>query len=128
MPIKPENKVLYPKDWPEIRERIRARAGNKCESCKVKNHSRGARDINGIWHDEIWIENLKSDIGFSLFGEFPKIIKIVCTVAHRDHDPTNNVEENLRFWCQLCHNRYDRKHRDQTIKERKLKGQLKLFK
>jgi hypothetical protein len=28
MPIKPENKSRYPKDWPLIRERIRERAGD----------------------------------------------------------------------------------------------------
>ena len=28
--------------------------------------------------------------------------------------------------CQKCHNNYDRKHRNQTIRNNKLKGQLKL--
>ena len=35
MPIRPENKARYPKNWPEISARIRARAGNKCEDCGV---------------------------------------------------------------------------------------------
>lgn len=37
MPIKPENRHRYPKNWPEIRERIRARSGNRCEWCGVPN-------------------------------------------------------------------------------------------
>jgi hypothetical protein len=38
MPIRPEDKNRYPKNWPEIRERIKARAGDKCEWCGVPNH------------------------------------------------------------------------------------------
>ena len=30
MPIRPENKARYPKDWKQISLRIRARADNKC--------------------------------------------------------------------------------------------------
>jgi hypothetical protein len=55
------------------------------------------------------------------------VIWVVCTVTHLDHNPANCQEENLRFWCQRCHNQYDRKHRDQTIRNRRLKNQLKLF-
>lgn len=50
MPIKPENKSLYPSNWPEIRETIRARAGDKCEECHIRNHSVGYRDEDGCFH------------------------------------------------------------------------------
>ncbi len=33
MPIRPENKALYPKNWKEIRAKILARANNRCEFC-----------------------------------------------------------------------------------------------
>jgi hypothetical protein len=39
MPIRPENKARYPKDWKQISLRIRARADNKCEDCGVENYS-----------------------------------------------------------------------------------------
>ena len=39
MPIKPENKSRYPKNWKEIRERILIRANNRCEFCGVENHT-----------------------------------------------------------------------------------------
>jgi elongation factor P--beta-lysine ligase len=39
MPIRPENKDRYPKDWPEIRKRILERAKNRCEFCGVENHT-----------------------------------------------------------------------------------------
>jgi hypothetical protein len=37
MPIRPENKSRYPKDWKEISQRIKMRAGNKCEWCGAEN-------------------------------------------------------------------------------------------
>jgi hypothetical protein len=50
---------------------------------------------------------MKSDEGWSLFGdEFPDMIKIVLTVAHHP-DPMNCAEENLHALCQKCHNRLD---------------------
>ena len=86
MPIRPENKALYPKNWPEIRERIRARAGDKCEICGAENHK--PNPITGS--------------------------KVVCTVMHLDHNPENCAEDNLKFGCQKCHNSYDAKHRAKT--------------
>ena len=47
MPIKPENKKLYPKNWKEIRQKILERANNKCEFCGVENHRWGYRNKNG---------------------------------------------------------------------------------
>lgn len=91
MPIRPENKARYPKDWPAISRAIRDRAGNKCEDCGVENYS--IRDGS----------------------------KIVLTVAHLDHTPENCEPENLKAWCQRCHNRYDAPMRAQGIKDRKRK-------
>jgi 5-methylcytosine-specific restriction endonuclease McrA len=88
MPIRPENKDRYPKDWPQISARIRERAGQKCEDCGVANYS--IRDGS----------------------------KIVLTVAHLDHTPENCADENLRAWCQRCHNRYDAPMRRAGIKRR----------
>lgn len=50
MPIKPENKDKYPDNWFEIRERIRKRAGDRCEFCGVHNHAMGYRDKEGVFH------------------------------------------------------------------------------
>lgn len=39
MPIKPENKKLYPENWKQISKRIRfERAKNKCEVCGAENY------------------------------------------------------------------------------------------
>ena len=123
MPIKPENRSLYPKDWKQISASIRERAEHKCEFCGVKNYERGARDRNGKWHSTNEIDSMNSSVGEQLFGDFPKIIKIVLTVAHLDHDPTNCDPNNLRALCQKCHLSYDAEHHRKNsaeTRERKL--------
>ena len=103
MPIRPEERSRYPKDWPDIRARIRARAGDKCELCGVPNHCRIQRTAKG------WDYALSGEDG----------VYIVCTVMHLDHIPENCADDNLRFACQKCHNGYDAKHRAAGIRERR---------
>ena len=91
MPIKPENKNRYPKNWKEIRQQILKRANNRCEFCGRINHS--------------MVDNGQG-----------KIIKVVLTIAHLNHTPEDCRPENLRALCQRCHNKYDAKHRAETRK------------
>lgn len=90
MPIRPENKARYPKNWKEIRMKILERANNRCEFCGVENHT--------------WIPAARIDTPMGA-------IKVVLTIAHLDHTPENCDPSNLRALCQRCHNRYDAKHR-----------------
>lgn len=89
MPIRPENKARYPKNWKEIRARILARAGNRCEGspaypdCRAPNGS----EIRGLDRR-----------------------LVVLTIGHLDHTPEHNDDANLRAWCQRCHLTYDAKH------------------
>lgn len=92
MPIRPENRARYPKDWKAISLRIRKeRAGDKCEWCPAEN---------GKPHPET--------------GS-----KVVLTVAHLDHQPENCDDDNLAALCQKCHNGYDAKERAKGIRERR---------
>ena len=85
MPISPENKKLYPKNWDEISYRIRfERAGGFCE------------------HGDCTAENGKAH---PITGS-----TVVLTVAHLDHDPPNCADDNLEAMCQRCHLRYDAHH------------------
>lgn len=111
MPIKPENKKLYPKNWSEIRAEIQKRAGDKCEGCGVANYAEGVRDKDGTFHaigtaGAAYLYDTVKDL---------KFIRIVCTVAHLDHKPQNNGvfgdRPNLKFYCQRCHNNHDKEHR-----------------
>lgn len=149
MPIKPENRELYPKNWKQISEYIIfERAKNKCEVCGVNNHAVGYRDENAKFipdsgnpiledygegidsstNEFISYKKAKEHAEFNTYtcelGR--KYIVIVLTTAHLDHDPTNNDYSNLKAMCQKCHNNYDKKHRKQTRMETKNKGQLKL--
>jgi hypothetical protein len=47
-----------------------------------------------------------------------RIVRIVLTVAHLDHTPEHCQDENLRCWCQRCHNLYDAAVRRRGTRER----------
>ena len=82
----------YPPNWhSEIRPRILKRANNCCEECGVENYTN--HPITGS--------------------------KVVLTIAHVDHDITNNDDENLRAWCQKCHNGHDAQYRARNRKKKK---------
>lgn len=121
MPIKPENKKLYPKNWKEIREKILERANNKCEFCGVENHRWGYRNSKGDFIISVGMQQEADELD----GE--KLFRIVLTIAHLDHNPQNNDFSNLRALCQKCHNNYDKEHRKETRRKTKLTN-LPLFK
>ena len=105
----PMRRELYPPDWESISRRVRDEAGNRCEWCGVANGARGARDQRkGEWFDEDDSDGMNSSEGEWLFGGYPKIIRIVLTVAHIDHDQTNGTRQNLAALCQRCHLNHDR--------------------
>ena len=97
MPIRRENRSKYPKNWPEIRAAILGRANDRCEGspaypdCRAVNYH--AHPVTGSY--------------------------VIITIAHLDHDPANNWEDNLRAWCQRCHNTYDAPHRAAGRKARR---------
>ncbi len=105
MPIRKEMRDKYPANWRELREDVRARAGDKCEGCGVRNHAMGYRDESGCFVEKDWeFINL-----WRLEGGKP--LTIVCTAAHLNHRPEDNRLDNLAFLCQQCHNRHDAKMR-----------------
>jgi hypothetical protein len=118
--------IDYSKYHPEWKTKIRPdilyRAGNKCEFCNVPNHKwiiRGTWAGFEVYQDEdgnIYRGMDSVQIGDDYVGEVDrsgnaKIIKIVLTVAHLDHDIENNNYTNLRALCQRCHNRHDSANR-----------------
>ena len=90
MPIRPENKDRYPKEWKQIRAHILERAGNRCEFCGVENHTYRFNERTG------------------------KMAYIVLTIAHMNEVIEDCSDENLKALCQRCHNQYDAKHRAET--------------
>lgn len=104
----PMRRELYPPDWEAISLQVREDAGQRCEWCGVANGAVGARDRNGAWHDEDDIEGMNAGVGDHLFGDYPKIIRIVLTAAHLDHDQSNGERSNVAALCQRCHLNHDR--------------------
>jgi hypothetical protein len=128
MPIRPENKNRYPKDWPQISQRIRNHAGNKCEECGVPNYEYGGRAPDGTWHKSLPLGEKLLRLEWPQLGDYARcrgwpeplrIVRIVLTVAHLNHQPEDCRDENLKAWCQRCHNRYDAAERRKGIKARK---------
>lgn len=126
MPIRPENKTRYPRNWPEIRDRIRERDGHKCKQCGVGNHWWGYRDREGNFVLTGFDER-KAMLWPALTKILPHpadidVLEIVCTVAHLDHQPENCEDENLALLCQRCHLAYDAQHHAQTAYRTRREG------
>lgn len=101
MPIKPENKNRYPKNWKQIRLEILDRAKNSCEFCGAVNYH--PHPTTGS--------------------------KVVLTIAHLDHTPENCSPENLKALCQKCHLSYDKEHHAKNARKTRdnKTGTLRLF-
>ena len=130
MPIKPENKARYPKDWKQIRQRILERAKDECEKCKVPNGhlvTRGTGKDAGtymLWDGQVFDDQTGERLGMARGSEYEasRGVVIVLTVAHLDHTPENCADDNLRAWCQKCHLAYDHEHHQQNARITRRKG------
>ncbi len=82
MPIRAENAVRYPREWPLISLWVRVCAAWRCEHCDA---------VQGEPHP--------------VTGS-----RVVLTVAHLDHTtgPEDVRPSNLAALCQKCHLNYDR--------------------
>lgn len=141
MPVRPERMGLYPggsiksPEWRAIRERIGQRSGWRCETCGaphmtiVARGSYGGRDAYMIVNTgEVFDAEtgLKmATMKLSAFGAY-RVLKIVLTVAHLNHDETCNEDGNLAHLCQRHHLRLDAKHhqRNAARTRRNRGGQL----
>lgn len=116
----PCNYKHYPANWKtEIRPAILLRAGNRCERCQVPN---GAIICRGKWGStdvyqnddgQIFCADTGKDMGSSYVGDVwvggkQTLTKVVLTIAHLDHDITNNQYTNLQALCQRCHLGHDK--------------------
>ena len=110
----------YPADWKTaIRPRILERERHRCKWCAVENGANlPARCCN---------ERIFDERGRCLCGK--RRPRVVLTIAHLDHDITNNNDSNLAALCQRCHLTYDAKlHATNARKTRDAKsGQMALL-
>lgn len=109
MPIRPENRARYPKDWKScVVPAVRQRSGNRCEGspaypdCRAKNGE--PHPVTGS--------------------------RVVLTVAHLHEDDLETRDlDRLRHWCQRCHNTYDMpmRQRNASITRHAKRGQPDIF-
>lgn len=98
MPIRPENRARYPKDWPAISKAAKEAAEWRCAcrgECGRGTHTGRCPNRHGQ----------------PAYGTGSKV---VLTTAHLDHTPENCDPANLVPMCQGCHLHYDREHHQQT--------------
>lgn len=133
-------KSYHPQWKTKIRPDILERDGYCCKFCKVPNKTficRGKWGENEVWqNDDGQIFDAKDGkyIGSAYVGDVwvknKRIVtKIVLTIAHLNHDITNNDYDNLAALCQKCHNNYDKSYRKANSREtlEKKKKLQKLF-
>ncbi len=126
MPIRPENKALYPANWKsEIVPAVRERSGNRCETCGVMHNEKIDRTVDG----QFWRYSSARNVMFHVTGahkhfvggigafQWRSPVRVILTVAHLNHDPTDNRMVNLRHWCQLHHNQHDAAYRAENRKK-----------
>ena len=121
----PWNPKDYPPNWDEIRSRIIARAGNRCEGspkypdCRLLNGSIILREKGGKVRDaslqELDMIYAKVKRGVcNLAGsiKFHGFTRVVLTVSHVNHDKENHdvKDEDLKLNCQACHLSRDLAH------------------
>lgn len=118
MPIKSENRGLYPPDWPFVRKRILERDKYHCCGCGLRDHSVGYRDVKGNFiacSGNVTMEDFGQGINPSTGNPLSfkraleiaafqndsdemgnKYIVIVLTIAHLDHTPENCSDDNRK--------------------------------
>jgi len=112
----------YPKNWKtEIVPRILKRANNKCEICGLENHQKvysyemcvktiSKNHQKTVYKNKkFWCSNESDWERIKNFSNKHKVVEVILTIAHLDHDSENeNVSDNrLMAMCQYCHLNYD---------------------
>jgi hypothetical protein len=137
MPIRADLRKHYGREWiKETRPRILARAKNRCERCGKPNRSLvltasghyklpGRRDYWMFWrstNDSIWTDQDGKPAEIILPADRVRMTHVVLTIAHVNHDPTDNSDDNLQAWCQWCHLIHDVAHHRESRGFRKDKN------
>lgn len=99
----------YPKNWPEIRAAIRARAEERCEctgQCGGPHDGGRCGAPNGeliVRYTSALSRWRRHEHTSTCLVEHCGAVRIVLTVAHIDHDEQNSDPANLLALCQRCH-------------------------
>lgn len=106
-------KEYHPK-WTLIVRLIKKREHNRCKFCHLPNGWIIKRNKDGTFRN--WSQFERNEYyykwqrgGYSKRGAIKALglTQVVLTVAHLDHDKTNNRFHNLAALCQACHLKHD---------------------
>lgn len=113
MPIRPENRARYPKNWSEISAWVRfVRAGGRCECT-----GECGRASEHLAVDDGRCRNRHGQPRWRGTGIQ---CAVILTTAHRDHTPENCDPGNLLALCEGCHLHHDREHHARTRRESRI--------
>lgn len=115
----PINYKDYHPMWKRISRFVRLiRSGNTCEGCGVQNYS-VLEYYNNLPDGKYLYTNYPDARQFARdknsqyvclpSGEGRRFAVVILTVAHLDHNTSNNDLENLKALCQRCHLGHDRR-------------------
>ena len=139
MPIRPDLLHFYKTpEYQEAREKCVERAKGRCQDCGKMNGRQvetvtriNARGVMMVWRPrrlDPWrdqrgrlVKRLGILSAIRRSGK-PRSIRVVCTMAHLNHDPSDNRDSNVRFLCGWCHLNYDKSHHKESRQIRKDAG------
>lgn len=120
MPIKKENGKYYKgKVWKYFRAWALERADNRCQFCRLQNYAvvnSWRVSQNGVGHPTYKAARIARSQIEKTTGVC-RLIIIVLTIAHLDHNPENNHPDNLCALCQKCHLNHDKDHHAKNAAE-----------
>lgn len=125
MPIRPEFRKFYGREWRTVtRPRILERAGGRCEQCGKPDRQWVVTSRGGCWsaiRDGQWPRDWRTATGGSISSVEGAIHAtcVILTVAHLNHVPGDDRDENLKALCQWCHLNYDQLHHKEIRQTRK---------
>lgn len=129
MPIRPENRARYPRDW-KLRSRfVRfVRARGRCEWCGAEQYSiverGGGRKLTEAHESHAEARQALADLYASHYGidsrdPCPWSIVVLTTAHVFDDRPEASDLLNLAALCQKCHNAHDSQSRRAGIRARR---------
>lgn len=137
MPIRPENRARYPKDWPVRSRFVRfVRARGRCEWCGVEHL---AVVLRSTWRRVAgpfpspdsareWIAQAHAgDFGCQSDAPVPWTTVVLTTAHVFDDRPEAASLLNLAALCQKCHNAHDAAARRARLRERRRAHTADLF-
>lgn len=123
MPISKALKHLYPSNWAQLSRQLKEQAGWCCQQCGVPQYAiahwdgeryqlvKGSQYYDQLEYTHSYQSAVAAKQALTEWGDYPaKLIVVVLTTAHLDHDPSNNAPDNLRVLCARCHLKYDQAH------------------